>query len=81
MEFCKVIDEYGGFTEPCTVQLTPECFAPACVGDGEVESFGVDVMPPCSGYDMSERIFGGMHCDLRISRCAGSEEHDAGIIL
>ena len=28
-----------------------------------------------------ERIFGGMHCDLRISRCAGSEEHDAGIIL
>ena len=80
METVKVIGELCCFAEPLTVKLTPESFTPTGVGDGEVESVGIYIVPMLCGRIMTECILVGMGCDAGITGCSGGEEHEHRIV-
>ena len=72
--------EYTALTEPLTVHLTPHSLCPTCVGDGEVETVGVNVLPESCGRIVTERVFVRMYRDLRITRCSRREVHKKRIV-
>ena len=76
----KVIHENCRFAHPLPVQLAPKRFSPACIGNGQVQPVGIHAMPVFRRNEMSQRIFIAMLCHLRITRGAGAEEHNHGIV-
>ena len=45
MESVEVIGELCSFAKPLTVKLAPKSFTPTGVGDSEMKSVGIYVMP------------------------------------
>ena len=56
----KVIGKDRRFTEPLTVDLAPESFCPAGIGNREVESVRIHIVPVTGGHDVPQRIGLGM---------------------
>ena len=74
METVEIIDEHRRFVHPLTVQLAPESLAPAGIGDSEVQTVRVGVLPVARCHIMPDRILIAVQNELRIARCTGAEE-------
>ena len=82
----EVVYEDRSLAEPLTVELTPHRLRPTGIGNGEVKSLGIYLMPVLRGYEVTERILVVMRRDLGITRSTRSEVHEhriaaAGSIL
>ena len=68
MEAVEIVGEYSALGEPLAVELAPQRFSPTGVGDGKVESVGIDAVPVFGGDIVTERVFIAVLGDLRDSR-------------
>ena len=75
----KVINKVGSLAEPLSVELAPQSLCPAGIGDGQMQTLGVYLMPVFCGNKVSQRIFVIVGRQLGISRGAGGEEHQHGV--
>ena len=80
VEAIEVIDENRGFTQPLTVDLAPCRLRPTGIGDGEVQTVGIDAVPEFRGLEMSESKLVTVGGDLRITRGAGGEVHQHRVV-
>ena len=48
-----VVDEDIGSGNPLSVEFSPYCFSPAGIGNGEVKTVLVQVVPKTTGNDMT----------------------------
>ncbi len=74
MEAVEIIHKYGGFAHPLTVELAPERLAPAGVGDREMQTVRIGILPVTGGHIVAERILIAVQHELRIAGGAGAEE-------
>ena len=79
METVKVIGEYRRFAQPLSVDFAPECLTPAGVGYGEVDAFGVDLVPMPRSHDVTQGIGVIVFDHFGISGGAGAEKDQHGI--
>ena len=79
MEAVKVIDKYGSLTHPLTVELAPESLAPAGIGDSEVETVGVGVLPVACSNVVTEGVLIAVEDKLGIARSTRAEEDEHGV--
>ena len=70
----EIVYEHSAFTQPLTVELTPQCLAPACLGNGEVQAVTLALMPATRCQIVAQCILVGMLGQLRISGGAGCDE-------
>ena len=75
----KIIYKYSSFTHPLTVKLAPESLAPACIGNCEMNTVRVNIMPVTSCKEMSERIFVVVCRNFRIACCSWCKEHQHSV--
>ena len=80
MEAVEVVHEDRRLAQPLAVELAPQSLAPAGVGDGQVQTVGVNLMPILGGYIVAERVEVAVACDLRVAGRARREEHNHGIL-
>ena len=79
VELVEVVGEDGRLVHPLAVVLAPQGLAPACVGDGEVQPFGIHVVPVFGGDVVAQGIFIVVLGNFGVARGAGGEEHEHGI--
>ena len=80
-ELLVVVDEDRGAGYPLSVQLAPDGFAPAGIGDGEVQAVLVQVVPEAARDDVSEGV-GEVVCHhLGLARGAAGEVHQRDVVV
>ena len=79
VKLVKVIGEDGGLVHPLAVVLAPQGLAPARIGNGEVQTVGVHVVPVFGGDIVAQGVLVVVLGDLGIARGAGGEEHQHGV--
>ena len=57
MELVEIECESRRLAEPLAVELTPEGLAPAGVGDGEMQTIRIDIVPVFCRGKMTQRVF------------------------
>ena len=70
-----IIYEYICSGNPLSVELSPHCFSPAGVGNGEMEAVFFQIVPETTGYDMPQWISEVVCNHLRLSGCSAGEVH------
>ena len=76
----EVIHENCALAEPLSVEFTPGGFAPAGIGNREMQTIRLDIVPPARRDDVSERIGVRMFNHFGIAGRAGAEIHQGGIM-
>ena len=76
----EIVNECCRLAQPLAVQLAPHCFSPAGVGDGQMQTVGVNIVPVFCGVEVTERVFVIVRGDLRIAGRAGGEEHQHKVV-
>ena len=79
METVEVVDEYSSLTHPLAVELAPESFAPACIGDSEVQTVRIGILPVACCNIVTERVLIAVEYQFGVARCTGAEEDEHGI--
>ena len=80
MEALEVIHEDARLAQPLAVELAPHALGPAGIGDGEVQSVRIDLVPVAGRDEVAQGILVVMGSDLGIAGGAGSEEHQHQVI-
>ena len=79
VETVKVVDEDGCLTQPLTVELAPQGLCPAGIGNGQVQTVGIHLMPVFCGDKVTQWVLVVVGGQLGIAGGAGGEEHQHGI--
>ena len=75
----KVVDKVCRLTQPLAVELAPQGFCPARIGNGQVQTLGVYPVPVFCGNEMAQGVLIVMGRDFRIAGGAGGKEHQHGV--
>ena len=79
METVEVVREHAGFHEPLAIILAPHGFAPAGVGDGQMQPVRLDVVPVLRRDQVRQCVVGIMQHHLGVAGGAGGEIHEHGV--
>ena len=79
MEAVEIVDEDRPFAQPLPEEFPPHGLGPARIGNGEMQSVGIHLLPPVGGHDMPQRIGVDMDDALGEARGAGTEEDEERI--
>ena len=71
MEAVEIVYKCRPAVHPLSIQLAPQSLAPACVGDGQMQAFGVYALPVSRCDEVAERILAAVDNCLRVTRCSG----------
>ena len=74
-----VVYEYRGTHYPLSIEFAPCSLAPASIAQGEVQRILIQIMPTCSGDDMSQGIGEVMAHHLGLARSTRREVHEHGV--
>ena len=80
-KFPEVIDKDVGTGNPLPVELAPNGFSPAGVGEGEVQALFVEVVPVRAGDDVSQRIGEVVGYHFGVTGCARGEIEQRGVVV
>ena len=80
-ELLVVVDEDRSAGDPLSIELAPDGFPPARVGDGEVEAVRMQVVPEGGRGDVAERVEEIVDHHLRFTRRAGGEVHERCVVV
>ena len=80
-ELLVVVDEDRSAGDPLPVELAPDGFPPARVGDREVQAVRVQVVPEGGRGDVAERVEEIMDHHLRFARRTGGEVHERCVVV
>ena len=80
-ELLVVVDEDRSAGDPLPVELAPDGFPPARVGDREVEAVRMQVVPEGGRGDVAERVEEIVDHHLRFTRRAGGEVHERCVVV
>ena len=76
----EIVNKGRRFTQPLPVKLAPHGFCPARIGNGEVQTVRVNVVPVFRGVEVPERVFIAVRRNFRVAACAGGEEHKHKVV-
>ena len=67
----KIVYKCCPAVHPLSIQLAPQSLAPASVGDGQMQAFGVYALPVSRCDEVAERVLAAVDNCLRVTRCSG----------
>jgi len=76
----KVVDEDGGLVQPLAIELAPHALGPAGVGDGQMQTVGVDAVPVLGSDEVAQRILVAVLGGLGETGGAAGEEHQHSVL-
>ena len=76
-----VVNEDCCASKPLSVELTPYSLAPSCIGYGEVDAIGIEVVPEHTCGEMAESIQMVVSHHLWLATCAAGEIHQHSIFV
>ena len=76
----KIVNKGCRLAQPLPVKLAPHSLCPARIGNGKVQTVGVNIVPVFRGVKMPERVFIVVRRNFRVAACAGGEEHKHKVV-
>ena len=80
-ELLVVVNEDCCASKPLSVELTPYSLAPSCIGYGEVDAIGIEVVPEYTCGEMAQSIQMIVSHHLWFATCAAGEIHQHSIFV
>ena len=80
VELVEVVDEYRALAQPLAVELAPQGFAPAGVGDRQVQAVPLAAVPVFRRDVVTQGVGMPVLGHLRVAGGAGGEEHQGRIV-
>ena len=80
MEAREVVHEERALAHPLSVELAPARLRPAGLGDREVQSVALDLVPVLRRHEVAEAVEVAVERHLRIARRAAREEHEHRVL-
>ena len=76
----EIVNKGCRLAQPLPVKLAPHSLCPACIGNGEVQTVRVNIVPVFRCVEVPQRVFIVMRRNFRVAACARCKEHKHKVV-